>query len=417
MNPRVAYLISRYPAISHTFIMREVIELRRLGFRIDVASVNGLDRPVAQLTAEEREEAASTWYVKQQGAAGALSAILGTLAASPGRFFKGLVFALKLGQADLKKTGMCFFYFVEAAMLGRWMQARQLTHLHVHFATPASTVGLILTQMFPFTLSITVHGPDEFYDVPGFYLAEKIAAASLLCTIGLYARSQLMRIAPARDWPKMAITPLGVDPDLFSPRPFEAVFEEFEILCVGRLVPAKGQRVLLDAVRRLAAARRRVKLRYVGDGPDRASLESAVREFGLGGNVVFEGAVNQDRIRDLYSRAHVFALASFAEGIPVVLMEAMAMEIPCITTWITGIPELIRNGIDGLLVPPSDEAELAGAIALLMDDPALRQRLGAAGRARIIEKYNLRPNVARLADVFREHLLPAAEAARPREAA
>jgi glycosyltransferase involved in cell wall biosynthesis len=172
------------------------------------------------------------------------------------------------------------------------------------------------------------------------------------------------------------------------------------VLCVGRLVPAKGQHVLLAAIAKLRASGRNLRLRLVGDGPDRESLELAAGRFKITDAVVFEGAVNQDRIRDLYATADVFALASFAEGIPVVLMEAMAMEIPCVSTWITGIPELIRDSIDGLLVPPSDIDGLAAAIALLMDDDELRARLGEAGRRRVIEKYNLRPNVARLAEIF-----------------
>jgi len=406
MKPGLAYLVSRYPAISHTFILREIVELRRLGFRIDAASINSPDRPAEQLAEEEKPEAEHTWYVKAQGLTGAVSGLISTLLRHPAGFWKGLWFALRLGGTDLKRVALCFFYFVEAAMVGNWMESRGLRHLHVHFATPASTVGLIVTRIYPFTYSITVHGPDEFYDVPGFYLPQKIASARLLCTIGLYARSQLMRLSPAADWAKMEITPLGVDPQLFSPRPFEPVFDVFEVLCVGRLVPAKGQRVLLQAIGKLVAGGRRVRLRLIGDGPDRTALEAAAKEAGLGEAVIFEGSVNQDRIRAFYRGAHLFALASFAEGIPVVLMEAMAMEIPCVTTWITGHPELIRDGVDGLLVAPSDDHGLAAAIARLMDDASLRQRLGEAGRKRVIDKYNLTRNVAGLAQVFRKHLAP-----------
>ena len=404
MNPRLAYLVSRYPAISHTFILREVAELRRLGISIDVASINGLDRPLDQLTAEERSEAGRTYYVKKAGPAGAAAAHFATMLSRPAGYFRGAWFALRLAGTDLRGAAMSFFYFVEAVMIGRWMLSRSLHHLHIHFATPAATVGLILTRVFPITLSITVHGPDEFYDVPGYRLAEKVGASRLLCAIGLFARSQLMRISSALDWKKIEVTPLGVDPELFTPRPFRADFDHFEVLCVGRLVPAKGQHILLSAIARLIAEGRAMRLRFVGDGPDRSSLEEAARAHGIEDFVIFEGSVNQDRIRDLYQRAEVFALASFAEGIPVVLMEAMAMEIPCVTTWITGIPELIRDAVDGILVPPSDDAALAAAIARLMDDCELRRRIGQAGRKRVIEKYNLRKNVAYLAEVFRARL-------------
>ncbi len=162
--------------------------------------------------------------------------------------------------------------------------------------------------------------------------------------------------------------------------------------------------VLLNVAARLLSANRRIHVRYVGDGPDRAALEKGAQELGIAGSVTFEGSVNQDRIRTFYEVADVFVLPSFAEGIPVVLMEAMAMEIPCIATWITGIPELIRNGVDGLLVAPSNESALAAAVTRFMDDADLRLRIGKAGRERILEAYNLKPSVKRLAEVFQRHL-------------
>ena len=400
MSTQLGYLVSRYPAVSHTFILREIVELRRLGFRIEVASINGLDRPLELLTEEERREAASTFYVKAAGAGGALKANLSAFVRGPAAYLRGLWFAVGLGGTDARAVGMCFFYFVEAAITGEWMRSRGLRHLHVHFATPAATVGMIAARVFGFTLSISVHGPDEFYDVPGYLLTQKIEASLFVCAIGTYARSQLMRLVDTGEWKKLHVAPLGVDPEIFLPRAFRPHPDVFEVICVGRLVPAKGQHVLVAAVERLRAQGRRVRLRLVGDGPDRQSLEFAVKKRRLESEVVFEGSVNQDRIRDLYRGADVFCLASFAEGIPVVLMEAMAMEIPCVSTHITGIPELIRDSIDGMLVAPSDEQALAAALGQLMDDVNLRRRLGQAGRVRVIEKYNLRRNVAKLADIF-----------------
>jgi len=160
----------------------------------------------------------------------------------------------------------------------------------------------------------------------------------------------------------------------------------------------------LESVSRLVAEGRSVRLRLIGDGPDRASLEAHTRKLGLAERVIVHGWRNQAEVRELYQRADIFALASFAEGVPVVLMEAMAMQLPCVATRITGIPELIRDGIDGLLVTPSDPVEMAGAIARLIDDPVLRRRLAGAGRARVTEKYNLATNVARLAEIFRRRL-------------
>ena len=401
---RLAYLVSRYPAVSHTFILREVLQLRAQGFELHVASINSPDRPTGQLTVDERTEAEATYYVKAHGAGGALGAHLATLGSRPLAWLRGLVFALRLGGTDLKAWAYGLFYFVEAVMVGRWMQGKRLTHVHVHFATPASHVALIAAQIYPITFSITVHGPDEFYDVSQYRLAEKIRGASFLCTIGAYARSQLMKLSPISEWDKIEVSPLGVDPAAFAPRPFRAAPETFGLICVGRLVPAKGQHILINAMQLLVKQGRRVSLRLVGDGPDRASLEAQVERLGLRDRVAFEGAVNQDRIRALYAQADAFVLASFAEGIPVVLMEAMAMEIPCVTTFITGIPELIRDQVDGLLVAPSGVEELAGAIGRLMDDAELRQRLGAQGRLRVMERYDLDRNTARLAGIFRRRL-------------
>lgn len=145
-------------------------------------------------------------------------------------------------------------------------------------------------------------------------------------------------------------------------------------------------------------------LRLVGDGPDRQDLESTIVTRGLEGHVTLEGNCNQDRVQAFYRETDLFVLASFAEGIPVVLMEAMAMELPCVATWITGIPELIRHGIDGWLVPPADEEQLADAIAKLMDDPELRRKLGRSARIRVQEKYDLERNTERLAEIYRRRL-------------
>jgi colanic acid/amylovoran biosynthesis glycosyltransferase len=255
-------------------------------------------------------------------------------------------------------------------------------------------------------------GPDEFYDVTRYRLAEKIAGASLVVCIGYFARSQMMKLSPVAQWRKFEIAPLGVDPEIFSPHLVSDPTPGFEIISVGRLVPAKGQQVLIAAVDRLVKAGRDLRLRIVGSGPDRESLEREVARRALGHHVIFEGAVNQDHIRELYGEADAFVLASFAEGIPVVLMEAMAMEIACIATAVAGIPELIRNRLDGLLVAPSDERALAAAIDDLIKDPAMRRRLGAAGRSRVIERYNLNSNVARLARIFTHHLASRAGAFR-----
>jgi glycosyltransferase involved in cell wall biosynthesis len=322
----------------------------------------------------------------------------------PLAYLRGLKYAVCLASGDPRRTYKAVLYFVEAIVLGEWMRSQMLDHLHVHFASEAATVGLIADQVFPIGFSLTVHGPDEFHDTPGYYLTTKIESADFIACISHFARSQLMRLSPAGQWRKLKVAPLGIDPNIFKPRELKRESGPFEILCVGRLVPSKGQHILLAAIARLRESGRDLRLRLVGSGPDLQSLKHEVECRGLADYVRFEGNVNQDRIRGIYAEADAFVLASSAEGVPIVLMEAMAMAIPCVATHVCGIPELIRNEVDGLLVAPSDERGLAEAIGRLIDDPELGQRLGCAGRQRIVERYDLSWNVIRLANMFADHI-------------
>jgi glycosyltransferase involved in cell wall biosynthesis len=398
----IAFLVSRYPDVSHTFILREVLGLRERGLAIEVASIN-LPPATRGLTASERDEAEHTFYVKRAGPLGALRAAISAFVYPLG-LMRGLWFALTLPRGDLCATVFSCFYFLEALILAQWLRARAITHLHVHFATPAATVALILHRIAPVSFSITVHGPDEFFDATRYYLRTKIEAASFIVCISQFARSQLMLLSLPEHWTKLVVSQLGVDTARFSPSTEQALKQTLTILCVGRLVPAKGQRILIEAVERLVRDGRSVQLDLVGDGPDRGQLEQFIRERDLASVVHFAGSVNQDEILAHYRRADVFALASFAEGIPVVLMEAMAMEIPCVATAINGIPELIRDGVDGLLVPASDVAALAAALGLLTEDASLRESLGRAGRRRIQQDYELSASTDRLRGVFHDRL-------------
>ena len=396
---RIAYLVSQYPAFNHTFLLREIRQLRQLGFEIHVASIRGADRPFEHLTSEEQEEQRATFYIKPGGVAGALGAHLRMLYIRPLSYLRGLVYSLRLAEWNVRVAVTNLLYFAEAVVFADWMRRKDLSHFHMHFT---STVGLIACRAWPIRTSVTIHGPDEFNDPAGFFLREKIEAFDLLCTISQYGRSQLMLRSDYMQYHKFRVFRLGVDPSVYAPRPFNGNPARFEIISVGRLAPPKGYHILIAAMNRLLREGRSVRLRLVGDGPDRAVLEHHVAKLGLSQHVVFEGRQNADRVLDLYQHADIFALPSFAEGIPVVLMEAMAMEIPCVTTWITGIPELIRNEVDGLLIAPSSEEGLVAALVRLMDDCGLRLRLGKSGRQRVLEHYDLKRNTELLANMLQD---------------
>lgn len=396
---RLAYLVSQYPAFNHTFLLREIRQLRQIGFEIHVASIRGADRPFERLTPEEQEEQLATFYIKPGGIPTALGAHLRTLFIKPLSYLGGFIYSVRLASLNLRVVLTNLFYFAEAVVFVDWMRRRNISHFHMHFT---STVGLIACRAWPLHTSVTIHGPDEFNEPTSFYMREKIEVFDLLCTISQYGKSQLMLRSGYTQYEKFRVSRLGVDPSVYTPRPFRGNPSLFEIISVGRLAPPKGYHVLLDAMKRLLRDGRAVRLRLVGDGPDRASLEQQVGKLDLSRHVIFEGRQNADRVLGLYQQADIFALPSFAEGIPVVLMEAMAMEIPCVTTWITGIPELIRNEVDGLLIAPSSDESLAEALARLMDDSALRLRLGKSGRQRVLEHYDLKRNTEVLAALLRD---------------
>jgi colanic acid/amylovoran biosynthesis glycosyltransferase len=398
---KLAYLLSQYPTIGHTYLLRELRELRGLGWDIPTVSIRAADRNPDAMLEQERQEAARTFYVLKAGMRRMLLDHARLLCTHPHQFFTALAFAIRMGHFHPRVTAYSLAYFAEAVVAGSWMMRQGVSHFHSHFST---TVGLLITKLFPLSMSMTIHGPEEFVDPAGMLLAEKIRASSFVCAISYFAQSQMMQLVPYEYWSRFEVTPLGIDPEQYEPAPFREAPDPFEVSCVGRLTPFKAQHVLLESVHRLIRRGRNVRLRLVGDGPDRKSLELRIEELGLRRNVIVEGWKNQAEVRELYKRADVFALASSAEGVPVVLMEAMAMQIPCIATRITGVPELIRDGVDGLLVTPSDPEELAMAIAKLMEDPALRHRLAVAGRARVQDKYNLLPNVKRQSDVFRRRI-------------
>ncbi|MBC7925759.1 MAG: glycosyltransferase family 4 protein [Bryobacteraceae bacterium] len=406
---RIGYLVSRFPSVSHTFIFREVTGLRALGIHIATASVNEPDRAVGQMPADEASASGETFYLKREGARGVFRSLSTALFHQPQRLLKGLLLAFQLAGPQPRRLTYHFFYYLEAVMLADWVRRERLEHLHVHFATQAATVAMIASEAFGIPFSISVHGPDEFDNVSAFSLPEKIQSARFLCCIGDFCRSQLMKQASPSEWHKFHKAPLGVDLAEFRPAPAARRNAIPTMVCVGRLVPAKGQHSLLEAASQLASAGRNFRLVLVGDGPDRESLRNTVERLGLAGNVVFTGALNRDRIREQLLDADVFALASFSEGIPVALMEAMAMGIPCCSTFVAGIPELIRNGIDGILVPPADTKALASALGLLLGDPNLRDRMGASARSRIAAEYNLEVNIPRLAAIFRNNLTRAVE--------
>lgn len=396
---RIAYLVSQYPTISHTFVLEEIRGLRQLGLQIEVASIAGPDRLPDRMSAKELEEHESAFYVRASGWITAFLAHVQVMLTRPLSYVRGLYHAVRLARWNVLVVLRHLRFFSEALVVGLWMQKQGLTHLHTHFA---STVALFARYVFSIGMSATIHGSDEFKDGIGFLLSEKVRAADFVIAISFYGKGQLMRYSDHKDWHKLRVVRLGVNTSEFEAGCLPTKQgQPFEIICVGRLASPKAHLVLIEACAALLREGRDLQLSLVGDGPDCTYLKQAARELGIQDRVIFHGAVRHDLVVEHYRRASLFVLSSFAEGIPVVLMEAMAMQLPCVATAITGIPELVRDQVEGLLIPPADPDGLGEAIRRMMDDSLLRQRMGKAGREKVLNLYSMDRNLRTLRECFR----------------
>jgi colanic acid/amylovoran biosynthesis glycosyltransferase len=410
-RPRVGYLLSRYPAISHTFFLKEVLGMRERGLQVEVASINPPDRPRKDLPPVETAEADQTYYVKSTGFAAIAFRVLAIAVSHPAVTLRGLRAVLRLGEWDLKSRAFGIFYLAEALLVGRWMRSRSLSHLHVHFGGPVATVGMLTAKAWRMPWSLTLHGPDEFFDQEAFYLRQKIESASFVVCISDFCRSQVLRIAPGLEESRLEVVRLGVDCDALHPlesdlalRSISNQSNPLKFVCTGRMVAAKGHRILLEALAPLASEDIDFSCSLIGDGPERGALETLCAQLGLADRTRFLGAMAHQPTLFEVARADVFVLASFAEGLPVALMEAMALGVPCVSTTIAAIPELIDDQVNGLLVPPANPAALHMALKRLAEDSELRRRLAQKARSTVESSYNLPSNLNLLAEIWRRRL-------------
>jgi glycosyltransferase involved in cell wall biosynthesis len=292
------------------------------------------------------------------------------------------------------------FYFGEALLVWAWMERAGVRHIHVHHANVSSDLALLATGFANaagasprWTWSITIHGPTELLDVEGHKLRAKVAdAAAVVCTSD-FSRSQIAALTDPAELAKVTTARCGVDVGRFVPRDERRVEGgPLELLCVAALSRRKGHRVLLEALRDSPG----VRLTLAGDGPERGALEALAAELGVADRVAFLGAVAHDRVPGLYAAADAFCLPSFAEGLPTVLMEAMACGLPVVATNVMGTAELVEDGVSGFVVPPARADLIADALRELAGDLELRARMGAASRARVERDYELDGAIERL---------------------
>lgn len=394
---RVAHLIGQYPAVNHQYLLEEIHELRAIGFDVRTASVSAPDRPTVQLSVAEREEERRTLYLKRIAPLSTLLTVLRGVARHPLRTLRALGWIVRTQLASPSMMLRWFAYLGEAIIVGEWMRRERIPHLHTSFS---SAVGLLCARLYGVTMSFGVYGFGELHDPGRSRLSERIAASVMVRSNSKFGRNMLMLNSDRRHWEKLSYVALGIDPSRFPLRAPRPAGRPFVILTIGRLAPEKAQTLLVDAVARLKAEGRDVRLVLVGDGPDRTLIERVVRERALGDAVQLEGWVSNDSLRTLLAQADAFAMSSLYEGVPTVLIEAMSVGVPCVAPCIAGIPELIANERDGLLFAPADTSELHDALARLMDDEALRERIVVNARARVLREYDIFANSRRFGELL-----------------
>jgi glycosyltransferase involved in cell wall biosynthesis len=407
---RIAYMTGEYPRATDTFIQREVAALRDQGIEVQTFSVRrtGDEHLVGP---EQRAERERTTYLLPPKPVNLVRSHLSLLGRSPARYLEAIKLAWSTRQAGIKGTLYQAFYFLEAGILAQQILDRQIQHLHNHFADSSCTVSMLAAALGGFTFSLSMHGPSIFYEPHRWRIDEKIKRALFVCCISHFCRSQGMLFAPIDRWERMHIVHCGVDPSLFQM--VTHTQPGYRLLYTGRLAAAKGLPILLQSLARLKASHPDLVLTIVGDGADRASLEAMTLDLGITNHVKFVGYKSQAEVRQLMQQTDVFVLPSFAEGVPVSLMEAMAAGIPVVTTQIAGVSELVENGASGYLVPPGDVELLGDRIQTLLNNPELRTAFGQVGRAKIEAEFDIRQEAAWLCQIMTAALQGQVEAIRP----
>jgi glycosyltransferase involved in cell wall biosynthesis len=407
-SPRpIAYLTGAYPKVSHTFIQREVAALRAQGAEVLTCTVRRAD-PKDVVGADQKAEEAATFCILEAARAPhrVIASHLRALRRAPARWFGALGLAWRTRPPGARAALWQLFYFVEAGILADHLHRQGAVHLHNHFGDASGTVTMLTGAIGGLPYSYTMHGPDLFFEPVKWRIDEKTARARFVVCISHFCRSQAMLFSDPVHWPKLRIVHCGVIPARYG-RSLRGAFGK-RVLFIGRLDAVKGGPLLIDAFAQARVAHPDAHLTVVGDGPARGALEALAAARGLAGAVTFAGYRSQDEVAALLEEADMLVLPSFAEGVPMVLMEAMASRIPVIASRVAGVPELVEDGVTGFLVPPGDVESLAARMVALWDDPERAREMGARGRRVVEAEFDVEREAEWLLQLFRS-ADPAAE--------
>ncbi len=396
---RIAYLINQYPQVSHSFIRREIRALERQGFQVMRIALRGWDADLVDR--EDQRERELTRFVLRDGASPLLLALLRMLFTKPLCLMQALLLTWRMGRRAERPMFVHLAYLTEACRIVPWMRSAGIQHLHAHFGTNSAEVAMLAQVLGGPPWSFTAHGPEEFDKGLLIGLGEKIRRCKFVVAISSYGRSQLYRFVEHRHWPKIQVVHCGLEPALYA-GPISPISSDRRLVCVGRLCEQKGQLLLVEAAARLFAKDLKFRLVLAGDGELRADIEALIAHLDLQSYIHITGWISGGQVRNEILAARALVLPSFAEGLPVVLMEAMALRRPVISTFVAGIPELVHQGEHGWLIAAGDVHALASAMQSALDAPSdTMARMGDAARKRVLLRHNVDTEAAKLAALFR----------------
>lgn len=395
---QIAYFINQYPKVSHSFIRREILALEQQGVAVSRFAIRGWDDKV--LDPDDLSEQQKTQYVLRTGLVQLVRAALGCLVRRPARFVVALRAAWTCSWQSDRPLAYHLIYLAEACWLLDRLSAARVRHVHAHFGTNSAEVVMLARLLGGPSYSFTVHGPEEFDKPLGLHLQEKMAQAAFTVAISSFGRSQLFRWVGHAHWPRVHVVHCGLD-RAFHHGHDAPVPDVPRLVCVGRICEQKGQLLLMQALAEVVRRGHDCELVLAGDGEMRPQVESLVRAYGLERRVTITGWIDSARVRHELLQARALVLPSFAEGLPVVIMEALALGRPVLTTSIAGIPELVQDGQNGWLVPAGDVSALADAMAAVLQTPVDRlTRMGQAGRERVLQRHDVNTEAGKLKALF-----------------
>jgi colanic acid/amylovoran biosynthesis glycosyltransferase len=402
----IGYISHSFPLLTETFVYREIFGLERKGFRVATFSIWKPDKNKVSL--EARHLVDTSYYVFPIPWPKFVKAHLYFFSTRPRKYLSTLFYVVTRKGESLENRRRTFFHFCDAVYLARDMEKEGVRHLHAHFAINAATIALVASRLLDITYSFTAH--NSFF-IDRVILKEKVQGARFIIAISDFSKQFLSSLVSGDSVDgKIHIVHCALSPDDFAPPNPKVVNEVPVLLFVAQLAERKGAPYLVEACKVLADRGVSFKCVIIGDGPQMGLVKQLVERHDLQEVVDLPGVVYQENLKEYLRRTDVFVLPCVTagdgdmDGVPVSLMEAMSMEIATVSTYVSGIPELIEENVSGLLVPEKDPVALADALQRLLEDAELRQRLGENGREKIVREFNVDKSTAQIADLFEKYL-------------